>query len=173
LLAAGAHPCAELQRAFEAGWTLDLLKTLIACKASDLRTYEERILNASPASVDLPDLSPADVARLVEIERERVNRDEEAERDRLRKLEEWRFPEIRDWTPPELEEKRRKKGEAKKAKTAEERRRAATRRKMAAARREWWRRKRMEDPDCIETMRARQSEAMRQRWRDGRAQKVA
>jgi len=107
LLAAGAHPCAELQRAFEAGGRSISIKTLIACKASDLRTYERRILDASPASIHLLDLSPVDVAHLVEIERDRINAAEEAERERLlqAKAADWEFPALKDHELPPLPRK--------------------------------------------------------------------
>jgi hypothetical protein len=46
----------------------------MTCKASNLRAYEQRIFaSASPPFVHLPDLTPEDMAQLVEIECERIN----------------------------------------------------------------------------------------------------
>ncbi|MCB5175540.1 GIY-YIG nuclease family protein [Microvirga lenta] len=172
LLAAGVHPCAELQQAFESGGREIRVQIVLACNASDLRTYEQRILNASPASFLLPDLSPTDVARLVEIERERINATEEAERERLAqvKAEEWEFPALKDHelpplprkmtTPEEREQRERErlarieqreavrrankelKAKRKMLDRAKRDAKAETRAKMAAARRLWWARSR-------------------------------
>jgi len=174
LLAAGAHPCAELQQAFENGGREIWVHVVMICKASDLRTYTQRILNAAPTSFLLPNLSPADVAHLVEIERDSINAAEEAERERLAqvKAEDWEFPALKDHelpplphkmtTPEEREQRERerlarieqreaakKANEELKAKCkmldrAKRDAKAETRAKMAAARRLWWARRRAE-----------------------------